>query len=87
MPKVMMTIRWEGEAPTVAEIARHYGLQPGEIDDEFGVVALEPDRPGPQDYTFLVEQEVAARIAPEAGWDVRGPYSNPKIEPFGPPEK
>ena len=45
-------------------------------------MALNPDQ---HLYAILVDEHVAAKI--EGGQDVVGSYSNPKIEPFGPPKK
>lgn len=84
MPKLMMTIHSQGGPPTLEEIVRRYNLQSGDIDDEFGVVEIDPER---HDYTILVESEAAKKIAPTEHWEVSGSFSNPRIEPFGPPEK
>lgn len=83
MAKVMMTIRAPDGAPTVQEIINRYGLKPGEIDDEYGVIEIDPDDHA---YTILVEREAAQKIQPGGNWEVSGPYSNPKIEPFWPPK-
>jgi hypothetical protein len=84
MSKLMMTIHSADKPPTLQEIAERYQLQPGELDQEFGIVEIDPER---HDYAILVEPEVAKKIAPTENWQVSGPYSNPRIEPFGPPEK
>jgi hypothetical protein len=78
----MMTIRAPGGAPTLDAIRTRYGLAPDDLDERFGVVAVDP---AAHAYTVLVEQAAAARIKPGEGWDVEGPFSNPRVAPFGPP--
>jgi len=83
MAKVMMTIQSSGKAPTVQSVKERYGLTDDEIDPQFGVVAVDPDA---ELYTVLVEDQAAPKLGSQADWSVKGPYSNPRIEPFGPPE-
>ena len=52
-----------------------------EIDPNFGVVCISPTE---NLYAILVEEEVNKRFQGNMG--IKGPYSNPKIEPFGPPK-
>jgi len=88
MAKVLYTVRWPNGAPTIEQICGKYGFSPGELDGQFGVVEIDP-----QDhlYSILVDDAAVARVEP--GWASRGdedglagPFSNPVIEPFGPPE-
>lgn len=83
MAKVMMTIRAPHVAPTVPELIAQYGLQPGEIDEDFGVIEIDPEDHA---YTILIEPTAASKIQPNENWEVSGPFSNPKIEPFWPPQ-
>ncbi len=83
MSKVMLTIRAPEGAPTVPEIIHRYGLQAGEIDEKFGVIAIDP---GNHDYTILVELSAAPKIQPDKKWEISGPFSNPKIETLWPPQ-
>ncbi len=83
MTKVMVTIRAAEGQPALSDVVERYGLQPDDIDPEFGVVEIDPED---HLYVILVTAEAAARIEPGDGWDTAGPYSNPRIEPFGPPE-
>lgn len=83
MAKVMMTLRSPGAAPSVEEVKRRYGLQDDEIDPQFGVVETDP---ADHLYTILVEDSAASKVSGQ-GWETAGPYSNPRIEPFGPPER
>lgn len=84
MTKVMVTIRAAEGRPALDDVVERYGLAPEEIDQDFGVVEIDPDD---HLYVVLVTPEAAARIEPGDGWDTSGPYSNPRIEPFGPPEE
>lgn len=76
-----MTVELDPEAATVAKAAERLGVEPGQIDAEFGVVSIDPDQ---HLYTVLVDEEAAAGAAERPG--VEGPFSNPRIEPFGPPQ-
>jgi hypothetical protein len=83
MAKAMMTIRPTGDVPTLSEIQRQFGLTDDEVDHDFGVVGIDPsDRL----FTFLVEETAARKVSSTDRWDIEGPYANPRIEPFGPPE-
>ena len=83
MAKVMVTIHGPDTPPTIADVRDRYGLSQDEIDASFGVVEIDPDE---QVYTVLVEEEAAAKIQSNDEWRTEGPFSNPRIEPFGPPE-
>jgi hypothetical protein len=81
MARVMVTVRLPPEQATLEEVRRRLGLAPEEVDPAFGVVNISPAE---HLYTILVDEEAAARVA---GADpVQGVYSDPRIEPFGPPE-
>ena len=84
MTKVMVTIQVVEGRPELGQVIERYGLAPGDIDHDFGVVEIDPDD---HLYVVLVTPEAATRIGPDDGWDTAGPYSNPRIEPFGPPEE
>ena len=79
MAKVMMTIHAPHGTPTLQDVMSQYGLGEDEVDPQFGVVPIDPER---NDYTILVEQSVAHRISPTEEWDVSEPYSNPQIDTF-----
>lgn len=78
----MLTLKLHPEDATLSQICQRLNLSATEVDSEFGVVNIDPKR---NLYTILVEEEAARRVstAPE----VKGPFSNPKIETFGPPKK
>ena len=77
----MMTVELDPDSATVEKVAERLGLRPEEIDAEFGVVAIDPEN---HLYTVLVDEQASARVAAQPG--VSGPFANPRIEPFGPPQ-
>jgi hypothetical protein len=85
MAQVMMTVRRPGGAPTLKELQTDYGLSDAEIDPTFGVVEID-DRD--HLYAVRVDERAAAKLNPDRKSsdkeDFNGPYSDPKIEPFGP---
>lgn len=83
MTKIMMTIQSKVGQPSLAEVKDRYGLTDKEIDPQFGVVEIDPTDGS---YTILIEESAANKITESEEWKVQGPYSNPKIAPFGPPE-
>lgn len=83
MAKVMMTIHAPQGSPTLQEVMRQYGIEPHEIDQQFGVVPIDPEK---NDYTILIEQSAAQKVSPSQKWDVSGPYSNPSIDTFDLPD-
>jgi hypothetical protein len=84
MASVLMSIQSPGKAPDLQAIKQRYGLADDEIDPGFGVVEIDP---ADGTYTVLVDERAASKLASGADWTVRGPYSNPRIQPFGPPER
>jgi hypothetical protein len=81
MSKVMVTLKLDPEHASLEEVRESLGIGTEEIDDEFGVIAVSPEE---SLYAVLVEPETANRVQGVEG--VKGPFSNPKIEPFGPPQ-
>ena len=80
MAGVLMTVELAPEAASLADAAARLGLAPDDLDAEYGVVPVDPDN---QLYSVLVDE--AAGEAARGREGVRGPFSNPRIEPFGPP--
>jgi hypothetical protein len=80
MPDVMMTVELDPEAATVEKAAERLGIPQEQIDPEFGVVSIDPEQ---HLYTVLVDEQAAEAASGRPG--VEGPFSNPRIEPFGPP--
>jgi hypothetical protein len=62
-------------------VRRLLGLTSEEVDPGFGVVNISPAE---HLYTILVEEAAAARVGDAD--QVEGVFSNPRIEPYGPPE-
>jgi hypothetical protein len=83
MGKVMITITAVDRTPSIETVKKQYGLKDDQIDAEFGVIEVDPDE---HTYTVLVDDSVVSRITSDKRWKVEGPFSNPRIEPFGPPE-
>jgi hypothetical protein len=69
--------------PTLAEAASKLNVQLSALDHAFGVVAIDPVR-----HLYAVQTRTDAANAPHpASAGVAGPFSNPRIEGFGPPKK
>ena len=82
MNTVMLTIRATGKRPTLELLRTRYGLTEDEIDSSFGIVEIDPEE---RLFTILVTESAATKVQGGSELDVEGPYSNPHIEPFGPP--
>ena len=80
--KVMMTVKADG-SPTLKGIQQRFGLADSDVDQQFGVVEIDP-----QDHLFaiMIEEDKASQVSKNSNWEVKGPYSNPRIAPFGPPQ-
>jgi len=76
MSKMLYSVNWKGEKPSLEQIAKKYGFQTDDIDRDFGVIEIDP-----QDnlYSILVEESA---VVPKDAKDIEGPFSNPRIEPF-----
>lgn len=87
MSKVMFQfLHPDAEAPpTIESVAERFGLEPRELDHDYGIVKVEPGR-----YVTLVDEDararIEARIPAEDAADGAGLFANPRIEPFGPPQ-
>lgn len=81
--KVMLTvIGWE-KLPSLEEVAAELGLPLEACDPAFGVIAVDPDR---GTYAIRVDRDrVPGKLADDPR--VKGPFSDPRIAPFGPPIK
>ena len=80
MGTVMMTVELPGDAATLGEAAKRLGLAQEALDPEYGIVPVDPDNGL---YSVLVEESISRHAKGRDG--VGGPFSNPRIEPFGPP--
>jgi hypothetical protein len=82
MGKLMLTLKLDAGRATLEDARQRLGLDEGEVDDDFGVVNIDPE----QDlYAILVDEQTAERVSGQP--DVKGPFANPPIEPFGPPKR
>ncbi len=81
MAKVLLTLTRDPSRASLEAVKRDLGLSDEEIDDDFGVVSIDPKG---NRYAVLVEDQAAGRVGGTQG--VEGPFANPPIEPFGPPE-
>jgi len=76
----LMTITGGDTPPSLAEAASQLGVAVADLNGEFGVVAVDPDR---KLYTVEVRAD-RLPAQPEGQAPYPGPFSNPRIEPFGP---
>jgi hypothetical protein len=81
MSKVMVTVKLDPDHASVEDARDILGIDEAAIDRDFGVIAVSPDE---NLYTVLVEAGAAEDM--QAGEDIAGPFSNPRIEPLGPPQ-
>ena len=77
-----MTVKLDPDAASPDQAAQVLGVPKEKLDGEFGVVNIDPER---HLYAVLLDEDVAAAVSGTEG--VAGPYSNPPIEPFGPPRQ
>jgi hypothetical protein len=79
---VMMTVSGWDEAPSLEQAAETLHVAPSALDTAFGIVLVDPGR---GIFTVRVDRAALdAAGAPDGG--VEGPFSDPRIAPFGPPE-
>lgn len=76
----LMTVTSSNGPPTLAEAAAQLGVAVEDLNESFGVVAIDPDK---RLYSVEVREN---RAPPTTEQPYRGPYSNPPIAPFGPIE-
>ena len=87
MDGVMIQFLVPEGVPSLSSAAALLGLDPAELDSEFGVIPTDPDAGL---YTVRVSTAAAARA--RAALDRRGVggaegiFSDPRIAPFGPPK-
>lgn len=81
-PTVLITVTLPPGA-TLEDAQRRLGLAEDEVDTAYGLVPVDPAH---GTYVLLVTEGAGARIqgTSEARGSYKGPYANPKIEPFGP---
>jgi hypothetical protein len=78
---LLMTVEMPGAEPSIGRAASELGVAVEDLDVDFGLVPIDPRR---SKYAVQVRADkVPTETRPESGH--RGPWSNAKIEPFGPP--
>jgi hypothetical protein len=77
---VLMTVHGTDGPPSLADSAKQLGLSVDDLDPGFGVLPIDPTR------GLYSVQVRADRVPPETetAQPYHGPFSNPKIAPFGP---
>jgi hypothetical protein len=79
-PMVLMTVHGSDGAPSIAQAASELGISVADIDHKFGIV---PINPAEGLYAVQVKESSVDAGRADRG-NYRGPYSNPRIAPFGP---
>ena len=79
---VMMTLAASETPPTIQQSAEELGVPVTAIDTDFGVVLVDTKN---WVYTVRVDAK-ALDSSGESAEGVSGPFSDPRIEPFGLPE-
>jgi hypothetical protein len=78
----LMEVTLDPGRATLEEARQRLGLEEGELDVDYGLVEIDPEQ---NKYAILVDDRAAERISGHP--EVKGPFANPPIEPFGPPER
>lgn len=63
------------------EVAARLGIETDQIDQTFGLIEIDPDQ-----HLAAIRVTPAAAAAIQGTPEVCGPFSDPQIAPFGPPE-
>jgi hypothetical protein len=79
MARMLLTVTWPGERPSLREVCEKYGLRPHEVDEDFGMIEIDPDA---HLYTLRVDQDAAARVSEAYGDEVDGPFGDVRIGPM-----
>jgi hypothetical protein len=77
---ILMTVHGRDGSPSLADAARELGVSVSEMDGKFGVVPINPSQ---HLYAVQVRRNSLPAGTP-SDKPYAGPYSNPKIAPFGP---
>ena len=86
MAKVMFQFQHQGTKPGLDEVCKSFGFSQEELDKDYGVVLVDSQE---SLYVVLAEEAARNRVegrVPAKARGTTGFYSNPRIEPFGPPE-
>jgi len=77
----LMTVTLPQGAPSLAAAAERLGVAPQDLDTTFGVVPIDPDKGV---YAVQVRSDRLPKNLRQSGEGFQGPWSNPRIAPFGP---
>jgi hypothetical protein len=78
----MITVTRDPTGASLEAVKEDLGLSDEDVDADFGLVEIDPDA---HRYAILVEEAAVGRVSETPG--VEGPFANPPIEPFGPPQE
>jgi hypothetical protein len=78
---VLMEVTGKSEAPSLGVAAEQLGVDPADIDAQYGVVALDPKN------GLYVVRVRGDRVSAKSSGPYRGPFSDPQISGFGLPRK
>ena len=77
----MVTVHLDPDHATIGDARDRLRVGEHDLDADFGVVTIDPDA---DLYAVLVDEGAASTAARTPG--AAGPFSNPRIESFGPPQ-
>jgi hypothetical protein len=82
----MLQFHHAGGKPALEQVLELFGLTAGDLDEGYGVAATDPNAGV---YVVLIRpdavQKAQARLAQRPKHPLEGIFSNPRIEPTGPP--
>ncbi len=81
---VLMTLQGDAGTPGLIKAARRLGLPTKALDRQFGVVSIDPDK---DLFAVRAFSEFLPARQGDAHPETSGPYSDPKISPFGNPRR
>jgi hypothetical protein len=78
---VMMNVQGLDDKPSIDDVAKKLNVIASAIDPKFGVILVDPEQ---HIYTVRVDKDQLPKHMQQSE-GVSGPYSDPKIAPFGTP--
>jgi hypothetical protein len=82
---LMLQFHHAGAKPSLEQVRELFGLDAGDVDEEYGVVTTDPNAPT---YVVLIRREAAdkaqARLQERPPNPREGVFGNPRIEPMAP---
>ena len=80
---VLMSLSGWQSPPTIEQVAQQLQVETSAIDREFGVIEVDIER---KIFAIRVDSAALERGAEREKEGVSGPFSDPRIAPFGNPE-